>query len=247
MEPDIQPNATTPGQAPTPVTPGVAQVKTRPSDGTEPEPAAIPVQPVIPITQNPIPTSLAVPEIPDVVLETPTSPVPTTDSKEMTIEEKLEAARLAMEGPVRSAERQQREREEMAKSESAKLEAEKEKIEKEKEKLELGWIDLDTTRTSFKKDLEPIMAEETKIEEEEKGVENEEELAALLEQKQAAEKKRQALEDKRKDIEQRKWLIQDKIAKVEKLINENTQKYQPLLDQEEAINDKMDKLKKELI
>ena len=226
---------------------------------TEPVAPVSAPTPASAISQTPLATPVTptaeTPVTPEVVPPTskPAEPIPaTTESsgvakKELTIAEKLEAARVAMEGPERSAERQQREKEQKVESASAELEKQKAKIEKEKEKLELDWIDWDNKRTALKKSLEPILAEETVIEDEEKKDELAEEQSALPEQKQNAEKKRQAIEDKRKEVEARKWVIQDKIKKIELEIEANTKKYQPLLDEEEKIIEKIEELKRELI
>lgn len=271
MEPDNQQNSgATPGKNPVAPTP---LVKTRPSDGADEIIGSTPANPISePDKTSPNDGAISTSSTPDAVPEpkiavnepvaaAPVIPVTTTEavpdsvpsdstltvSKELSIAEKLEAARVAMEGPERAAERQLREKEEKAKMATAELEAQKAIIEKDKEKLELGWISLDNTRTALKKSLEPILAEEVTVEEEEKKCELEEEGAALPEQKQVAEKKRQGLEDKRKEIEQRKWVIQDKVKRIELEIEANTKQYQPLLDEEEKIIEEIDKLKGELI
>jgi len=158
------------------------------------------------------------------------------------ITERLEKARVAMEGPERAAERLQREHEQKIEQERKNLEAQKTAIEKEKEKMEIVWIDLDEKRNSFKRDLEPILVEETKLEDEEKIAELEEEKATMPEEKKAAEKKRQDLQTRRKASEEKKWIIQDKIEQVEKIITQNTEHYQELLSKEEILIQKINDL-----
>lgn len=232
-------------------------IKTRPSDGdpstaapiTPARPVSAPVAPANNDTPLPTPPTGTIPADPakEAVPETvpvQTTPVPT---KELTIEEKLEAARVAMEGPDRSAERIKRETEAKVEEETHELSEEKAVLDKKKEKLELAWIDLDSKRGVFKKELDPILAEEEKIESEERTAETEEEAAGLPAQKQAAEKKRQEKDAARKAVEEKKWVIQDKIAKIEVEIEANTKEYQTLLDEEEKILQKIDDLKKELL
>ncbi|MEK7478003.1 MAG: hypothetical protein AAB645_01380 [Patescibacteria group bacterium] len=164
-----------------------------------------------------------------------------------TLEEKLEAAKVAMEGPERSAKRIHEEKESRVKGEEVQLNTQKAKLDKQKETLELGWIDLDEKRNSVKKDLQPVLDQETKIEEEAKAIEAEEERAALPDQKQLVEKRRWDNEDKRRALEKQKWGWQDKLEKIEKLVEENTKQYQEILDQEEKINAQLSQLETELV
>jgi len=243
-------------------TPAGMPVKTRPSDGETPEPVSsverqesnempqtsAPVTPTTQTSPAPIATPVASPLTTEPLgSTTPASGHPSLEKEGMTIQEKLEAARVAMEGPDRSAERIKRQTEAKVEEETAELSEEKAELDKKKEKLEIAWIDLDSKRGVFKKELDPILAEEEKIENEDKSAQTEEEATALPAQKQVAEKKRQEKDTARKAIEEKKWVIQDKIAKLEVQIEENTKQYQTLLDDEEKILQKIDELKKELI
>lgn len=248
--------------------PSDGAVKTRPSDGDPSTDSTGSPQAISGQAPNPAPAQTASTEPvvapnesttpnPSLKEEGKNAPAPATKAvpqtatpapkKELTIEERLEAARLAMEGPERSAGRIKRQTEEKVNEETAELSEEKDVLDKKKEKLELAWIDLDAKRGVLKKDLDPILAEEEKIESEDKSAETAEEVAGLPAQKQAAEKTRQEKDVARKAVEEKKWVIQDKIAKLEGQIDENTKQYQTLLDEEEKILTKIDELKNQLV
>ncbi len=162
------------------------------------------------------------------------------------INQKIEAARVAMEGPERSAKRQQEEKEAEVKQALALLDAEKQKTDKQKETLEIAWVGLDEKRGAIKKELQPILDQEKQVEDEEGQLELEEEKAAAPDQKKLVEKKRWDVQDKRKALEQQKWALQDKLIELEKQIGDNTKRYQTLLDEEDAETTKRNKLEGEL-
>lgn len=168
-------------------------------------------------------------------------------SKPKTIEEKLKEAKLAMAGPERVAKEEKLEKAKEAKEEISKLEKEKARLDKEKETLEMAWIELDNKRNGFKESLAPILEQETKVEEQESLVEAEEDKSDLPEVKKGNEQKRQAIQAERAAIEKQKWDWQDKIAKVDAQIEENTKKYQAILDEEEKINTEIENFNAQLI
>lgn len=183
---------------------------------------------------------------PSVIAASPTTP-PTPPSTDPTtaLEEKKEAARLAMEGAEWTAKRETGARTKTAKEELAKLGERLEEIHVEKEKLELDWIGLDDTRRKIRKILEPILIEEKQAETEEAALETEEERVGVPSEKQAVEKKRWAIQDRRQETEKRKWGEEDKMTAIEKTINENTASYRQLLDEEDKLQTRTEQLKAE--
>ena len=113
---------------------------------------------------------------------------------------------------------------------------------KEKEKLELDWVALDDQRKIINQALAPILAREQTAETEEARLELEEVKAAAPQAKQGVEHERWTAQDNRRKAEQEKWGLQEKLFKLEQVIEVNTQKYRALLDQEEAIQTKLNTL-----
>jgi hypothetical protein len=165
----------------------------------------------------------------------------------LTEAEKLERARLAMEGPERHARREAEEHEHALTAEKQELESKLAAVVKEKEQLELAWVDLDEKRGDFKKLLQPILDEETRIEAEELKTEEEEKNMGLEREKQIIEKKKWLLEDQRRKVEEEKWALEEKMWKLEESLDANTKHYRELLDQEEEINARLAVLNKELL
>lgn len=191
-----------------------------------------PAETAAPATTNPEPTAQINPT-PVVAQTTPQTTAPA--SPEQTEEEKRKAAMLAMEGPERTAHREQMEKEHEAKEKQAGLKNRLAEIAKLKEKLEIAWVDLDSQRKKLKTDLEPTINQEKQIEAEEQAVEQEETQTALPKEKHVIEEKRWAIAEKRKAVEQAKWLVEEKIVKIEEQIEANTTQYRTLLDEEEKV------------
>ncbi|MEK7622154.1 MAG: hypothetical protein AAB415_03160 [Patescibacteria group bacterium] len=167
----------------------------------------------------------------------------TKETPEQLFERKREEARQAMEGPERTERREQSEREKQNSSERGLLEEKLTNLRTQKEKLELDWIALDDERQIIREALTPILEQEKVTEAEEARLELEEIKTVAPEAKQGIEKERWATQDKRRESEQKKWGFQDKLFKVEQAIDNNTQKYRLLLDEEEVAQTKLNALK----
>ena len=175
--------------------------------------------------------------------ETPSTPIPS----ESEVDEKIRLAKLAMEGPERTARREQHEKTLETKNQEAELKKQLAEINKNKEVLELAWIGLDTDRGAIKNLINPIIDKESKLEQEETTLEEQEKATVSARDKEAIEKKRQAIETARQAVEKEKWIYQDRLFKIEDQIKDNTNAYQKLLDEEEGVLQKMEKLKQSLI
>ncbi|MCE9629026.1 MAG: hypothetical protein K8Q91_03475 [Candidatus Vogelbacteria bacterium] len=160
--------------------------------------------------------------------------------------DKLKAARLAMQGPERTIQRERNERERQIDKEKSELGQSLSLITKKKEDMEIGWVVLDNKRVDLKKMLAPLLDEEEKLETAEDELEGRERTTSLPTDRQKIEKERWVIQDKRKELEKQKWGFEDKITKVETLIKESTEKYQTLLDEEEITIKKLDDLESEL-
>lgn len=168
------------------------------------------------------------------------------------LNKKMEAI-MAMEGEEGRA---RREKEEMAKKEAAMLEeTNKEKdtltkqlktISGEKEKLEFRWIDLSEKKQELQKLLEPILIKEANNEKDVQAKNQEEHATDDAKERQQFEKERQALEAEREKTEKEKWVIEDKIAELDKIMNENKEKYQQVLKDEYLVTDKIKNLDKKI-
>lgn len=161
--------------------------------------------------------------------------------------DKLEAARMAMEGPERTAKRHEEEREEDIKKEIAELDEQLAVIIKDKEGLELKWVELDDKRTTIKKVLDPIKEKEQGIEAEEMALETEETRQQPFPKEQhATEEKRWLAQETRHKLEGEKWPLEQKIITLDEQVAQNTAAYQKLLDQEEELKTKRRDLEKQL-
>lgn len=159
------------------------------------------------------------------------------------LQAKLEAARRALEGEDHVAKREQEEKIRAAKTERQQLEQHLAEIAKQKEILELSWVDLDTKRKAIRTLLNPILDEEKKIEEEEIKLEAEEAKIGVETEKHKVEEQRWSIQAKRKEIEQQKWEEEQKLVVIEKNLEENTQKYRILIDDEDRSNARLEQLK----
>jgi hypothetical protein len=213
------------------------------------EPAIVVPEPIVPPTAStPIvepataPVAASTPE-PAVVFETPVA------QKEIgeTINEKLESAKQAMEGPERTAKREREEKAEIAGEQISDLSQKKAELNKQKETFEINWVELDNQRTDLRSKLQPILDAETEAETEEEKIELEEKSSTIPVQKAEVEKKRQEIQEKRKGWEMQKWGLQEKLTRLEEAIAENTKKYQVLLAQEDTLDQEIDSLKTDLI
>lgn len=163
------------------------------------------------------------------------------------LEEKIRLAKLAMEGPERTAKREKGEKEKEIIAEKNKLQSRLAEIDKEKEKLEIAWIDMDQKRAGLKGVINPILEKEKLIETEEAKLEETEAHTLSERDKQAYEKKRAEIETKRQAVEKEKWSYEESLWKIEDEIKVNTTKYQTLLDEEEQLNNKIEDLDQQLI
>lgn len=223
---DLSGNTTGNNMAGMEVTDASAQPQSIPP--VQPEPA------VVPPASEPAP-----------VTATPTSNIST--NPDMSIEDKLEAAREAMEGPEHTAKREMEEKKAAAEAKIAELDKKVAALNTQKEKYELAWVELDTQRNEIKGKLQPILEAETQTEAEEEKAELEEKSSMVMAEKEQIEKRRQEIQAKRKDLEQQKWQWQDKLAVLEEKIAKNTKEYQGLIEQEDVIKQEIDSLKPDLV
>ncbi len=178
------------------------------------------------------------------------NPIPTEEKTPApgtpdSFKDRLAKARLSMEGPERTAKREEEETERRVKTETGELEKELALIGHQKEKLEINWVVLDTKQGEMKTLLTPLKKEEEVIELEEDRLEGEEHTTSDVAKRQDIEKKRWVVQDKRQDLEKRKWEIENKVLAIEADLKKNTADYQQLLDQEEEINKKIKSLEYE--
>ncbi len=170
------------------------------------------------------------------VSETPTNPPAGGE------EARRKAAMLAMEGPERTARREELEKGRQAREQKHDFEERLGQIAKAKEKLELAWVDLDEQRKKLKATLAPITEQEKQVQAEETAAEEEEDKTGLPKEKHLVEEKRWVIQQKRKQIEDEKWKIEEKVVKLEEAIETNTNDYRSLLDEEEQIEAKIDEI-----
>ena len=167
--------------------------------------------------------------------------VPTTISNEAPnqktdpVDEKIERAKLAMEGPERTAKREEREHSTDVKNQLTILEKRLAVIAEEKETLEINWIKLDENRTGLRNMINPIVERETKLEADESQLEEQEKNTVNEKDRVTLEQKRWALQELRHKAEEEKWVYENRLFKIEDQIKDNTTRYQKLLDEEEKL------------
>lgn len=212
-----------------------------------PEPAdqTVPVSGSAPVTSQPTNNTPAGAGVADDATQKQ-NPLPTTPVTESR-EEKLRLAKIAMEGFERTVKREAYEKEEEAGEEKQKINKILSSIGHEKELLELTWVNLDDKRTSLKKVLEPVLAQEDAAQNEELQLESKEDINVIPAERHALEEQRWQIQAKRRKIEEEKWLIEEKIAKIEAQIEEIKKKYQTLLAQEEENRQKIQAIDEQII
>ncbi len=151
------------------------------------------------------------------------------------LDDKLKAARLALEGPERAAKREKREHNEELHKKRGEAERRLESIKQEKEKLELAWIALDEKRVHIRQTLMPLLEEEKKIEAEESELEERERINVVAKERQAIEKERYEVQKRRRAAEEKKWQIEESLTDTEEEVDIHTKAYQKLLDEEEQL------------
>ncbi len=176
-----------------------------------------------------------------------------TDEEKKEIEEKKRQAMLAMEGEEGKRHRENLERKEQEEEIKKRLQEERSALEKEmgdvatqKEKLELKWVELNEIKAPLEKSLEPILAEEVKIEREEDDIEKKEHGAIDPKERQVAEKMRWEVDDRRRSTEKDRWRLEDEIGKIDDIIKANSEKYQSVLAEEEKMQQRLDEINKNL-
>ncbi len=157
-------------------------------------------------------------------------------SNTQTLEEKLQAAKLAMEGPQYTAKREARERDAVVKAKHEQIDARLAEIAQGKEKLETEWIELDEKRAVIKQALAPLLEEEKKSEDAEAALEEQERASVVTPERQQIEQRRYETELTRRKIEEGKWGLENEITQLEKQIEANTTQYRTLLDEEENLH-----------
>lgn len=167
----------------------------------------------------------------------PTAPQdPTAPAAEPSLDEKLRAAKLAMEGPQYTAKREAREHDEVLKAKHEQIDARLAEIAKEKEKLEIQWIELDEQRSAIKQALAPLLEEEQKAEEAETALEEQERTSVVAGERQQIEQRRYEVQATRRKIEEGKWGLENEIGKFDTQIEANTAQYRVFLDEEEKLH-----------
>lgn len=166
---------------------------------------------------------------------TDTSVAPNSTPTDQDLAEKLERAKLAMEGPARTAVREEREHEMSVKNKLAEIDAKLNEIAKQKEALELTWIKLDENRTGLRKMIDPIVERETKLEVDESQLEEQEKNTIGERERTVLEQKRWAIQEARHKAEEEKWVYDNRLFKIEDQIKDNTSAYQKILDEESTL------------
>jgi len=167
--------------------------------------------------------------------------VPTTISNEAPnqktdpVDEKIERAKLAMEGPERTAKREEREHSTDVKNQLTILEKRLAVIAEEKETLEINWIKLDENRTGLRNMINPIVERETKLEADESQLEEQEKNTVGEKERMTLEQKRWAIQEARHKAEEEKWVYDNRLFKIEDQIKDNTSAYQKILDEETTL------------
>lgn len=183
------------------------------------------------------------------VPQPPTIEPTTLENKTTEIEketkEKLEKAKLAMEGPARTAIREEREHDQSIKNQLSIIENKIAEIAKQKETLELNWIKLDENRTGLRNMINPIAERETSLEADEGQLEEQEKNTVNDKEKMALEQKRWGIQEQRHKAEEEKWIYENRLFKIEDQIKDNTANYQKLLDEEEKLLKEKEQLEKE--
>lgn len=149
-----------------------------------------------------------------------------------------------MEGPERHARREHAEKIASLTSEITTVSNRLDAIAAEKERLELAWVDLSEKLEHVKKNLAPITAEEKAIETEEGTLEESEARTPNPADRRGIEEKRWHIEQKRHDVEAKKWIEEADLLAIQATVDSNTKTYQSLLDEEEALRNKLAELKK---
>lgn len=176
------------------------------------------------------------------------NPAPSVEpSTTQTLEEKLRAAKLAMEGPQYTAKREARERDEVVKAKHEQIEARLAEIAKEKERLETQWIELDEQRGAIKQALAPLLEEEKKAEDAEAAFEEQERTSVTTSERQQIEQRRYETQATRRKIEEGKWSLENEIAKFDTQIEGNTAQYRVFLDEEEKLHAELSALTQDQI
>src|SRR3989344_5542064 len=159
---------------------------------------------------------------------------------------RLAEAKRALAGPEWTAKHESEERQRQMVAEQTALNQQLTALAKAKEKLELTWIDLDGERRKIRAVLNPILDEEKKAEEVENQLAAEEAKIGVPAEKHTVEEKRWAAAAAREAVEKKKWIEEAKVVALEKTIAENTVEYRRLLTEEEAVNQKLEQLTKNL-
>ncbi len=159
--------------------------------------------------------------------------------------ERLRKARRAMAGPEKAAEWERENQQNEIESEKANLNQKLQDIDKQKESLEISWIALDNKRAGLKKNLDPVLAEEEKVELKEDTLEGKERTTPLAEERRKIEEQRWEVQKKRRNLEEKKWDLEEKLTKINANIKENTENYRGLLKEEEKIKKQLEEIENE--
>lgn len=170
--------------------------------------------------------------------------VPPTKPK--TLEDKKHDAQVAMQGPELTAKREVESHRRALKAEVVTIKDRLEALGKEKEKYELRWVSLDEKRAKIKEELNPIVEQESKVEMQEDELEKQEDNIALPKERRVVEEKRWQVDDERRKIEKDKWAKEEKLLEAEAQIEADTKAYRALLDEEDTLLSRLEKIEDEL-
>lgn len=171
-----------------------------------------------------------------------------SDSEEnLSQQEKIRRAKIAMEGFERTVKREAAEKEELASDEKQKINKLLDKVYHDKELLELTWVNLDDKRTALKKLLEPLLAREEKLETDENQLESQEDVTFNPRDRRDLEQKRWAIQTERRKLEEEKWVVEERILKIEEQIEDNKKKYQVLLGEEDKLRNKLKEIDEQIL
>ncbi|MFA5736709.1 MAG: hypothetical protein WC893_00890 [Candidatus Paceibacterota bacterium] len=177
-----------------------------------------------------------------------TNDVAKTDPEEnLSQQEKLRRAKIAMEGFERTIKRETYEKEERASKEKQKINKILDKVNHDKELLELTWVNLDDKRSALKKILEPLIKNEEKLESEEINLESQEDVTFSPRERREIEQKRWNIQSERRKAEEEKWVVEERILKIEDQIEDNKKKYQTLLTEEDKLRKQLKDIDEQII
>lgn len=166
--------------------------------------------------------------------------------KPLTLEEKQAAARVALQGPDITKQREAEAKRRGLEAEMATINNRLAEIAKEKERYELNWVSLDDRRTGIKESLKPLTEQETTLETKEDELEQKEDVAIDPKEKQKIETERWQVATERHKVEETRWGIDGKLSEIDAKVDSDTKAYRALLAEEDSLNERVEEIKTSL-